>query len=94
VNRGSALQRSVFHAALAYKSFWLHRGFSSGWASPLVDRLVFGRTRGALGGRTRLILSGAAPLPQYIMEFLNAAFCCPVMQVGVWMCWMQGRWAG
>lgn len=36
-----------------------------------------------LGGRVRIILSGGAPLPEHISDFLRVAMCVPVVQVGV-----------
>jgi long-chain acyl-CoA synthetase len=71
----------VFKTALGYKTFWLKRGFSSRFAGPLTDVAVFNKTKSAMGGHVRVIISGAAPLAQYVMEFLNAVMCCPIVQV-------------
>lgn len=49
-------------------------------ASPLADALAFNAIKAKLGGRVRLILSGAAPLAQPTQEFLSCAMCAPVLQ--------------
>jgi long-chain acyl-CoA synthetase len=33
-----------------------------------------------LGGRVRLVISGAAPLSGHVEEFLRVIMCAPVMQ--------------
>lgn len=38
------------------------------------------KIREALGGRVRFMISGAAPLPAYIQEFLQVTMQCPVIQ--------------
>ncbi|KZV17752.1 long chain acyl-CoA synthetase 2-like [Dorcoceras hygrometricum] len=45
----------------------------------LRDYLVF-QIKQAFGGRVRLILSGAAPLPKHIEEFLRVTSCCVLSQ--------------
>jgi hypothetical protein len=50
-------------------------------ASPLADLLVFNNIKQKLGGRVRLILSGAAPLASPVQEFLAVSMCAPVLQV-------------
>ncbi|QHO20521.1 Long chain acyl-CoA synthetase [Arachis hypogaea] len=37
----------------------------------LFDKLVFDKTKQALGGRVRILLSGAAPLPRHVEEFMR-----------------------
>jgi long-subunit acyl-CoA synthetase (AMP-forming) len=44
------------------------------------DTLVFKKVRARLGGRVRLITSGAAPLAPEVHDFLRVCFCCPVVQ--------------
>jgi long-subunit acyl-CoA synthetase (AMP-forming) len=42
--------------------------------------LAFNNIKTKLGGRVRLILSGAAPLAKPTQEFLSCAMCAPVLQ--------------
>lgn len=39
--------------------------------SPMWDRLVFNKIKDRLGGRVRLIVSGASPLSPDVLEFLR-----------------------
>lgn len=41
---------------------------------------MFKRVRGLLGGNTRLLLSGGAPLSAATQRFMNICLCCPVGQ--------------
>lgn len=50
-------------------------------ASPFADALVFRKVKARLGGRVRLVLSGAAPLGDAVQEFLAVTMCAPVLQV-------------
>lgn len=43
-------------------------------------RLVFKKVRSLLGGQTRVLLSGGAPLSAATQRFMNVCFCCPVGQ--------------
>jgi acyl-CoA synthetase (AMP-forming)/AMP-acid ligase II len=42
--------------------------------------LAFNNIKTKLGGRVRLILSGAAPLAKPAQEFLSCCMCAPVLQ--------------
>ncbi len=48
-------------------------------ACPLADKVVFYKVKDKLGGRTRLMISGGAPLARHVEEFLKARApaCCP-----------------
>lgn len=78
--RSNLVKWAVFHCCLALKSYWMKRGFRHDKASPLADLLAFSTIKQKLGGRVRLILSGAAPLSQPVQEFLSCAMCAPVVQ--------------
>lgn len=45
-----------------------------------VCSLVFKKVRSLLGGNTRVLLSGGAPLSAATQRFMNICFCCPVGQ--------------
>ncbi|KAM6931791.1 long-chain-fatty-acid--CoA ligase 3a isoform 3-T3 [Lycodopsis pacificus] len=76
VEEMSCVQRTLFTLAYNYKLEQLAKGNST----PLCDRLVFGKVRSLLGGRTRVLLSGGAPLCAATQRFMNVCFCCPVGQ--------------
>uniref|UniRef100_A0A8C6U7M8 long-chain-fatty-acid--CoA ligase n=1 Tax=Neogobius melanostomus TaxID=47308 RepID=A0A8C6U7M8_9GOBI len=76
VEEMSYFQRTLFTLAFNYKLEQLGKGNST----PLCDRLVFKKVRSLLGGRTRVLLSGGAPLSAATQRFMNVCFCCPVGQ--------------
>ncbi|XP_034403776.1 long-chain-fatty-acid--CoA ligase 3a [Cyclopterus lumpus] len=76
VEEMNCVQRTLFTLAYNYKLEQLAKGNST----PLCDRLVFGKVRSLLGGRTRVLLSGGAPLSAATQRFMNVCFCCPVAQ--------------
>ncbi|XP_063228553.1 long-chain-fatty-acid--CoA ligase 4 isoform X2 [Bacillus rossius redtenbacheri] len=71
VSKSSGLQRELFRFAYEYRRAWARRGFNT----PLVNKLVFGKTRQLLGGRIRLVLCGGAPLAQDTHEFIKVCLC-------------------
>ncbi|RYR70079.1 hypothetical protein Ahy_A03g016594 isoform B [Arachis hypogaea] len=66
ISSGGALRSALFH-----KLGYLEKGLPQDKAAPFFDRLVFDKIKQGLGGRVRLLLSGAAPLPRHIEEFLR-----------------------
>ncbi|XP_036410023.1 long-chain-fatty-acid--CoA ligase 3-like [Megalops cyprinoides] len=76
VEEMSRLQRTLFVLAYNYKMEQISKGYST----PLCDSLVFRKVRSLLGGRTRVLLSGGAPLSAATQRFMNICFCCPVGQ--------------
>lgn len=78
---GGAISKRLFQFAYDYKLKNLNIGLKQDKASPLFDRLVFSKIKQGLGGRVRLMLSGAAPLPKHIEEFLRVT-CCSVLIQG------------
>ncbi|XP_048845160.1 fatty acid CoA ligase Acsl3-like isoform X2 [Brienomyrus brachyistius] len=76
VEEMNPLQRTLFVLAYNYKMEQISKGYNT----PLCDRLVFRKVRSLLGGRTRLLLSGGAPLSAATQRFMNICFCCPVGQ--------------
>lgn len=51
-----------------------------GQRNALLDKLVFNKVAQQLGGRVRIMATGAAPMPAYLMDFLKVAFKCGVFQ--------------
>ncbi|KAL5162234.1 Long chain acyl-CoA synthetase 2 [Glycine soja] len=71
VSSAGGLQSTLFQCAYNYKLKSLEKGLPQHKAAPLFDRLVFDKTKLALGGRVRILLSGAAPLPRHVEEFMR-----------------------
>jgi long-chain acyl-CoA synthetase len=44
------------------------------------DRVFFTKTREALGGNVRLMISGSAPLLADVHKFLKVVMCCPLLE--------------
>jgi len=44
------------------------------------DALVFGKVKGLLGGRVRVMVTGSAPIAADVMDFLCICFCCPMSE--------------
>lgn len=63
--------------------FWKETALCSAysWLSiPLPLSLLFRRVRALLGGKTRFLLCGGAPLSLATQRFMNVCMCCPVGQ--------------
>lgn len=80
VESSSALRRRLFYAAIATgkrAAYYRHRGLPLpahlAAAMGLFRALVFARIRALFGDRLRYLISGGAPLPTEIFEFLAAA---------------------
>ncbi|KAK4437813.1 Long chain acyl-CoA synthetase 2 [Sesamum alatum] len=80
ISASGALRKSLFQIAYNYKLRNLEKGLRQDEASPFFDRLVFDKIKQGFGGRVRLMLSGAAPLPKHIEEFLRVTCCCVLSQ--------------
>ncbi|RVE61850.1 hypothetical protein OJAV_G00174530 [Oryzias javanicus] len=76
VEEMSKFQKTLFVLAYNYKMEQISKGYST----PLCDSLVFKRVRSLLGGNTRVLLSGGAPLSAATQRFMNICMCCPVGQ--------------
>uniref|UniRef100_A0A1D1YXD9 Long-chain-fatty-acid--CoA ligase n=1 Tax=Anthurium amnicola TaxID=1678845 RepID=A0A1D1YXD9_9ARAE len=72
--------KKLFQYAYDYKLKNLKKGLKQDEASPLFDRLVFNKIKQVLGGRVRILISGAAPLPNNVEEFLRVTSCSIVIQ--------------
>lgn len=72
VEAGSALKRALFHWGFARKLHALQAGHAFDKAAPFFDRLVFSKVKERLGGRVRLVVSGA--------RCPRGAGCCCVLE--------------
>ncbi|XP_021277516.1 long chain acyl-CoA synthetase 4-like [Herrania umbratica] len=80
ISAGGLLKKKLFDLAYSYKFYNMRKGRNHGEASPICDKIVFSKVKQGLGGRVRLILSGAAPLSAHVEEFLRVVACCHVLQ--------------
>lgn len=80
VSSSGLIRKKLFDYAYDYKLANLEKGFPQDKAAPLMDRLVFEKTKLALGGRIRALSSGAAPLPKHVEEFLRVTSCSTLSQ--------------
>ncbi|XP_031483365.1 probable CoA ligase CCL6 [Nymphaea colorata] len=80
VSSGGALKKALFDFAYNYKLNQLRMGLKQNQAAPLFDKLIFSKIKQVLGGQVRLILSGAAPLPAHVEEFLRVTTCSVLVQ--------------
>ncbi|KAK4365484.1 hypothetical protein RND71_016842 [Anisodus tanguticus] len=80
ISSGGLLKSTLFNLAYAYKHYNLKKGRKHFEASPISDKVVFSKVKEGLGGKVRLILSGAAPLASHVESFLRVVACCHVLQ--------------
>jgi long-chain acyl-CoA synthetase len=46
----------------------------------VLDPIFFGKTKAALGGRVRLMISGSAPLLPDVHSFMKVTMCAPLVE--------------
>jgi len=71
VKMSGTLRERLFNAAFNAKKQAIMNGKVP---SPIWDKLVFNKIRARLGGRVRLMISGASPLSPEVMDFLRICF--------------------
>lgn len=76
IEGGSAISKTIFRLAFNYKL----KVISKGGKTPILDRIIFKKTKDILGGRIRIVLSGGAPLAPETQSFMNVCFSCPIGQ--------------
>ncbi|KAI9340406.1 hypothetical protein DFJ73DRAFT_662061 [Zopfochytrium polystomum] len=76
VKEKSFVSQFLFHKAYQAKKANLQNGILTHW---LWDR-VFAGVRDRLGGRCRMLLTGAAPISAEVVEFLRICFSCQVYE--------------
>lgn len=71
VRTSGGFRERLFNVAYNAKKQAFERGKTP---SPLWDRLVFNKIKARLGGRVRMMLSGASPLSPDVLDFLRICF--------------------
>ncbi|XP_062182635.1 long chain acyl-CoA synthetase 6, peroxisomal-like isoform X2 [Phragmites australis] len=77
VKESGGLKERLFHAAYNAKRQAIINGKNP---SSMWDKLVFNKIKARLGGRVRLMFSGASPLSPDVMEFLRICFGGEVLE--------------
>ncbi|KAH0634998.1 hypothetical protein KY284_037784 [Solanum tuberosum] len=77
VKTSASLRERIFNSAYNAKKQAIFNGKNP---SPIWDRLVFNKIKARLGGRVRLMVSGASPLSPDVMDFLRICFGCQVIE--------------
>lgn len=77
VKTSGSLKERLFNAAYNSKKQAIMNGRSP---SPIWDKLVFNKIKAKLGGRVRVMASGASPLSPDVMDFLRVCFGCQVTE--------------
>ncbi|XP_073525975.1 uncharacterized protein [Phyllobates terribilis] len=77
VKSSGALKERLFNIAYNSKKQALMNGQNS---SPVWDRLVFNKIKEKLGGRVRVMYSGASPISPDVLDFLRVCFGCKVYE--------------
>ncbi|KAG6484084.1 hypothetical protein ZIOFF_060878 [Zingiber officinale] len=80
ISSGGFLSKKLFQYAYDHKLRNMKKGLKQDEASPFFDRLIFNNIRQAIGGRVRIMISGAAPIPRHVEEFLRVATCSVFIQ--------------
>ena len=53
---------------------------SGAYTHKVYDRVFFNKTKEALGGKVRVMISGSAPLLPEVQNFLKVCMCCPLIE--------------
>ncbi|KAI3493400.1 hypothetical protein L1887_41789 [Cichorium endivia] len=80
ISSGGFLKHTLFNIAYTYKLHNMSRGYKHEEAAPRFDKIIFSKVKEGLGGKMRLILSGAAPLSPSVETFLRVVTCAHVLQ--------------
>ncbi|KAL0906006.1 hypothetical protein M5K25_024465 [Dendrobium thyrsiflorum] len=80
IRSGGFLKNKLFNFAYNYKLSNMQRGYKHEEAAGLFDRIVFSKVKQGLGGKVRIVLSGAAPLATHVESFLRVVTCAHVLQ--------------
>ncbi len=74
----TGFKKTLLDRAYAAKVSNLHANGS--FTHPIYDRVVFGATKEAFGGRIKLMVSGSAPLLPHVEDFIKIVSCSPLIE--------------
>lgn len=77
VKSSGGLREYLFNVAYNAKKHALEKGKTP---SPVWDRLVFNKIKARLGGRVRVMITGASPISQEVFDFLKICFGARVVE--------------
>ena len=78
LSKQSALTQKIFNKAIEIKmKDFKERGILT---NPFLDTLIFKKVRDILGGRMRFMLVGSAPMDPYLMDYLQCALSCKIVE--------------
>ena len=78
ISKQSKLTQTIFNKAIELKiKDFKESGILT---NPFLDNLVFKKIRAILGGRMRFMLVGSAPMDPYLMNFLQCALSCKIVE--------------
>jgi len=80
VMNSSPVKKFLFNWGYGAKLKAMSGGASYAGAAWLFDKILFKKVAAKLGGRVKVIVSGAAPLAKHVEEFLRVTMCCGVVQ--------------
>ena len=78
LSKESKLNQAIFNKAIDIKMKDLKE--NGILTNPFLDYLIFGKCRNILGGRMRFMLVGSAPMDPYLMNFLQCALSCKIVE--------------
>eukprot|EP01062_Namystynia_karyoxenos_P041576 TRINITY_DN302_c1_g1_i1.p1 TRINITY_DN302_c1_g1~~TRINITY_DN302_c1_g1_i1.p1 ORF type:complete len:835 (+),score=319.30 TRINITY_DN302_c1_g1_i1:90-2507(+) len=76
VAAGNPTRAHLFSVAMTAKLAAVQCGAST----PFLDKLIFAKTKAALGGRCKLCVSGGGALSPSVQAFLRCVLCCNLIQ--------------
>lgn len=68
----------VAHKAIASKLYYLEQNGTLDYFA--YDKIVFSKFKAFLGGNVRMMLTGASPISEEVINFLKVCFCCPIIE--------------
>lgn len=68
--------KDLFHNLIAYKRYWLAKGYRT----PVVDQLVCPKVRAQFGGRLQYMVVGSAPLAERLQSLIQCALNVTLIQ--------------